>query len=62
MLRLMSTTHPRIDPLRGMVSASLSRALCTFCANFLAVFLLDYCIKLGGLICGDVMVLLASAR
>ena len=62
MLRLTPTMHPRIDPLRGMVSSSYCCSSCAFCANLSALFLLDYCVEFGGLIGGDVMVLLAGAR
>jgi hypothetical protein len=61
-LRLMSTMHLRIDPLRGMVSSSHCCTSCVFCANLTALFLLDCCVELGGLIGGDVMVLLAGVR
>jgi hypothetical protein len=53
MLRLMSTMHPRIDPLRGMVSSSYCCTSHAFCANLSALFLLNCCIEFGGLIGGD---------
>jgi hypothetical protein len=62
MLRLMSTMHPRIDPLRGIVSSSHCCTSCASCANLSALFSLDCCVEFGGLIGGDGMVLLAGAR
>jgi hypothetical protein len=58
----MSTMHPRIDPLRGMVNSSRYCITCASCANLSTLFLLSYCVELGGLIGGDGTVLLAGAR
>jgi hypothetical protein len=44
------------------VSSSHCCTSCAFCANLSVLFLLDYCVEFGGLIGGDVMVLLAGAR
>jgi hypothetical protein len=58
----MSTMHPLINPLRRMVSSSRCYTYYASRANLLALFLLDYRVKFGGLIGCDVMVLLAGAQ
>jgi hypothetical protein len=53
MLRLMLTMHPRIDPLRVMVNSSHYCTACASYADLSTLFLLNYCVELGGLIAGD---------